>query len=351
MVRVMPFFLALTLPLVALAGSQAGGFWTFGALLVSFVVIPCLDVVGGMDLSNPLRTTPRGRGWDVPLYLCVPLQLLMIGHALWVLHGLSHETMESVGVILSTGVVAGGVGITVAHELMHRQGAVERAAAEILMTSVTYSHFCLEHVHGHHRRVATPEDPATSRFNESVYRFWLRAVVGGARSAWRIETQRVRRRPPKVWWSDRRWRYTAVLFAIYAGLGLIVSPWACWYLLSIGVVAFILLETINYIEHYGLVRATTGPGRYERVQPKHSWNASHRMSNRFLFNLARHSDHHYLASRPYERLKHYEDVPTLPASYSVMILVALVPPLWFRIMNPRVASWRPNTCDHAVIAG
>jgi alkane 1-monooxygenase len=223
---------------------------------------------------------------------------------------------------------------------MHRRARWARALAELLMTSVSYPHFCIEHVLGHHRHVATPRDPASARLGETVFAFYARCVVGSLCSAWSLERERLSRAGQRAGTlRDRRLRYGLLLAGAYGlagwsagGLGLLVFA-------AQSVVGFSLLEVINYLEHYGLGRRELVPGHYERVRPEHSWNASQRLSNHYLFNLARHADHHANASRPYERLRHQDDAPQLPAGYATMLLLALVPPLWFRVMNPRVADW------------
>ena len=238
------------------------------------------------------------------------------------------------------GIVAGGGGINVAHELMHRSAPLPRAAAEILMTLVTYPHFCVEHILGHHRNVATPEDPASARRGEMVYLFFLRTVFGGLRSAWHLEGQRVVKKKLRPFgWSDRRMRHPMLVVAVYAAVGLAFGWTGIAVFFGQSVVAVALLEVINYVEHYGLSRQQNPDGRYERVMPKHSWNSAHRLTGWYLFNLPRHADHHYEARRPYNELRHLEDSPQLPLGYATMVIIALVPPLWFWMMNPRVDQW------------
>jgi alkane 1-monooxygenase len=210
------------------------------------------------------------------------------------------------------------------------------------MTQVSYPHFCIEHVHGHHRHVATPADPASARRGENVFAFLLRSITGGLTSAWRIETARVRRLGDQAWsLRDRRLRMPLVAALVYVAVGALWGSAGVVIFFAQGAVAVTLLEVINYLEHYGLTRREIRPGTFERVGPEHSWNSSHRISNQYLFNLARHSDHHYLASRPYEALRHFDEgqAPQLPAGYASMLMVALVPPLWFRVMNPLVDEW------------
>jgi alkane 1-monooxygenase len=226
---------------------------------------------------------------------------------------------------------------------MHRRSPIDRALAEVMMTVISYPHFCVEHVYGHHRKVATREDAASSRFGETLYGFLPRTLWTSLRSFWEIETAIAKRKglslgSPR----DRRVRYPASVAAMY-GATYAVGGWASVIALAvIGAVAILVLETINYLEHYGLARARTKSGGYERVQPHHSWNSAHGLSSRFLFGLTRHADHHYLSSRPYAILRHHPDAPQLPHGYGAMFLIALVPPWWRRVMDPRVLALRPS---------
>lgn len=348
MTRVIPYFLVFMFPGLVALGVELGGLWTVLPVLVTFMLVPLLDELVPKDTDNPDESATKGKAdpkrwiFDVPLLLWVPAQLAMQVYVL-IRVGTGFESftaLELVGITLSTGVIAGAGGINIAHELMHRKGKLHRASAEILMTSVSYTHFCVEHILGHHRMVATPEDAASSRRGESIYRFYPRTVSHSLVSAWRLETQRCAKKGiPFYSPKDRRTRYLLVLAAVYAGVGLALGPLALGVFVAQGVVAFSLLEAINYIEHYGLARKRLDNGRYERVRPEHSWNSPHRVSNWYLFNLARHSDHHYLASREYDRLRHYDEVPQLPTGYAGMVLMALLPPLYFKVMDPLVDAW------------
>lgn len=338
-VRALPFALSLTMPMVVGLGIAWGGAWVLAATGFVFVLIPVLDAVAGHDRRNPAPDAPPLSGADALLWLWLPVQLSMIGAAVWTVGHGELGVLEGVGLALSLGLVAGAGGINVAHELMHRASPWARAAAEVLMTSVSYPHFCIEHVHGHHRHVATPLDPASATLGVPIQRFWRQSLVGSLRSAWRIEAKRRRERGLSAW-ADRRVRMIAGVVVAHAVALAVGGLGGVLFFAGQSLVAVLLLETINYIEHYGLRRAELGDGRYERVRPEHSWNASQRLTNWFLFNLQRHSDHHYLASRPYWALRHYEDVPQLPFGYATAVLVALVPPLWRRIMDPRVAAWQ-----------
>lgn len=339
--RASPYFLGFVVPILFVLGLRAGAWWTATGVVALFVVIPILEVALGRRTDNERVDDARDRiAFDLPLFLWISVQLVLIAWAIDTIVDAPWTAAQHVLAIVSLGAITGGLGITVAHELMHRTSAVHRALAEVLMSSVAYPHFLIEHVHGHHRNVATPLDPASSRLGEGLWAFLPRTLVGGLRSAWRIEADRLRRLGRGRWHaSNRMLRYAAVQVAIAAT---VASVWGLAGLAVWGgqaAVAIVLLEIVNYVEHYGLARASID-GRYERVQPWHSWNASHRLTNWLLFNLQRHSDHHFLASRPYDRLRHYDDVPQLPAGYATMVLVALVPPLWRRVMDPRVLAWR-----------
>lgn len=330
----------LLIPGSVLIGAWVGGAATFFTLVFVFVLTPMLDVVLGLDTNNDVpEPNARSLRYDLLLWLFVPVELALLGFGLHEASSGQRSSLELLGLALSTGVVTGALGITIAHELMHRPGRVEGALAEILMTAATYTHFCVEHVLGHHKNVATPADPASARRGQNVYQFVLGSVLGGLRSAWHLEGERVRRlglRPFGL--TDRRLRHPLLITSTYALVFFAFGPVGVLFMLVQSLAAIFLLESINYVEHYGLSRREVEPGRYERVQPHHSWNSSHRMSNWYLFNLPRHADHHFLASRPYFSLRHMEDSPQLPAGYGTMVLVAWAPPLWHRSMDPRVAA-------------
>ena len=226
----------------------------------------------------------------------------------------------------------------VAHELVHRVNSrLEPLLGRALLMTVCYMHWGIEHVVGHHRMVSTPEDPTSSRRGESFYAFWPRTVFGTMRSAVDIYAKKLKRQgrspmdPRNPLFQD-----IALPLLLGAGLGLAFGPLAVGFFFCQAVVAFSLLELVNYVEHYGLARKELSPGKYERVSPLHSWNASHWLTNRLLFMLQRHSDHHANPALRYQQLRHFDESPQLPAGYATMILLALVPPLWRRVMDPRI---------------
>lgn len=309
---------------LALATALRGPFLVLPTVVL-FGLIPALDQLLPQDHDN----TP-GSPWLRWLpFAFVPAHLATLGGALWTVGSLS--PIEQVALVISTG-FSGATAINVAHELMHRPGKVEQRLAEVLMASTSYTHFCIEHVQGHHKYVGTPRDAATARAGESLYAFLPRTLVGGLRSAWAIEVARGG--------SNRMIAYAVAQVVILAAISATLGPVGLAAFLGQSLVAILMLETINYLEHYGLSRAETAPGRYERVRPEHSWNSSHRVSNGVLLNLARHSDHHAYAARPFRELRHYDAVPQLPAGYSAMLILATIPPLWFRVMDARLARAR-----------
>jgi alkane 1-monooxygenase len=344
MTRALPHLAGFALPLALVLGARLGGPWTFLPMVLLLGLLPIVDWVVGLNLRNAGEEAPElgANPWFRAItWLWVPIQVATVAWAVDVVAAGGLTAVETSGLAISTGMIAGTVGITFAHELVHRPGAFERALGEILLATTSYAHFAIEHVYGHHRRVATPEDPATARAGETLYRFLPRCVAGSLASAWRFEVERLARRGRGRWHpSNRMIRYAATQVAMYAVVAGVWGLPGAAFLAAQAVLAFLLLETINYIEHYGLERRQVAPGKYERVRIWHSWNSSHRVSNWLLINLARHSDHHLVASKRYQVLDHLEEAPQLPAGYGAMFIAALVPPLWRRLMDPRVDEWR-----------
>lgn len=344
MIRALPHLAGFPLPLALVLGARLGGAWTLLPLVLLLGVLPIVDWLAGLNVRNAgedaeeLSANPWFRAIT---WLWVPAQIAMLLWAVDHVAAGAATPLELAGLTLSIGLIAGTIGITFAHELVHRSGAFELALGEVLLATTSYAHFAIEHVYGHHRRVGTPADPATARAGESLYRFLPRCVGGSLTSAWRFETDRLARRKRGRWHpSNRMLRYGATQVAMYAAVASFWGSRAAAFLAAQAVVAFLILETINYIEHYGLTRREVAPGRYERIAAYHSWNSSHRVSNWLLINLARHSDHHLAAAKRYQVLDHVAEAPQLPAGYAAMFIAALLPPLWRRLMDPRVAAWR-----------
>jgi alkane 1-monooxygenase len=345
------FALVFVIPALAALGLALGGLYPLLTAVLVFVLVPAADALLPPDRRNPDGDQlPAPWRFDVWLVLWIPAQLGLIGYGLHRVSSGALSPAEALAAATAVGLAAGGGGITIAHELMHRPARWARAGAEVLMTSVTYAHFSVEHVLGHHKNVATPLDPASSRRGEGLYAFLPRTLLGGLTSAWRLEGRRCRSLGIPAWsLRNRRLRYALTTLASYAAVAALAGPAGVAFFAAQSLVAVLLLETINYVEHYGLARQAVAPTRYERVRPAHSWNSPHRVSGLLLFNLPRHADHHYLAHRPYPILRHLEDSPQLPAGYAAMVLLALVPPLWRRVMDPRVDAWNAPKVDAAVL--
>lgn len=323
------------------------GFFTFGILffitlvgilfpeplnllpiLFVFIFIPLVDMVLGTVKTNP--TIDQENHWKKMRVWGPALYLYSITHFVVLILGslkamVTFSNLELAILSINAGLYTGGLGITVAHELCHKKERLPRFIADLLLSSVWYQHFAVEHVRGHHLNVSTPEDPASARKNENIYKFLFRTLSGSFLHALKLDSKAVMK--------------GILMAAIFTTLFALIGKKALIFFVIQSIVAIILLELVNYVEHYGLHRKQLPNGRYEKVLPIHSWNSSHRFSNSMLFNLQRHSDHHALAHLPYTILKHHEEAPQLPSGYPAMILLALIPPAWFTFMNPKVESW------------
>jgi len=342
----LPFWLSLGLfPLMALAAARGG--WAVALPpLYAWGLFTLLDALTGRNEDNADPATPDAAlTWYRALTLVwFPLQLALLLALLAYVPRAGHLGLgERLGLFFGMGVVSGTIGINYAHELMHQRNRLERALADLLLASVLYSHFRSEHLRVHHPWVGTPRDAVTARYNEGFHRFFPRVLVECRRSAFAAERALLARRG-LPWWhrSNPYWRYWA-LQAGFVAAALLLGGWAGLglFLWQAGVAVW-QLELTNYVEHYGLTRRHLGGGKYEHVLPRHSWNADHRATNWLLINLQRHSDHHCKPDRRFPLLQTHDrdEAPQLPLGYPVMTALAMVPPLWRRVMNPRLRAWR-----------
>lgn len=342
----LPFWMSfLLVPLAWVSATQGG--WTVLLLpLVTWYLFSALDWIGGLNLSN---ADPQTLDADLLWYrlltlLWVPVQFVTIFALIWYVSGADHlSTLEKLMVFFGVGVITGTIGINYSHELMHQKDRLERFVGDVLLAMVLYSHFRSEHLLVHHRYVGTPRDPVTARYGESFFRFYPRVLRQSLRSSFAAEKDKLARKDrPWTDFANPFWRYWALQGGML-GLAFLLGGWAGLglFLMQAGV-AIWQLELVNYVEHYGLTRKHLGDGKYEHVRPHHSWNAAHKVSNWLLINLQRHSDHHYKPDRRFPLLQTHsaEDAPQLPYGYPVMTIAAMVPPLWWRVMNPRVRRWR-----------
>lgn len=346
------FFSALILPFLLVSGYYLGGLNLFLIHGFVFILVPLMDYAISTDKSNvpfsAVNAVAHDYFYKFVTFFWVHVQLGVLFWAFYAVSTAPFNWWEWIAFVSGTALITGGVGITVAHELGHKPEKIEQFYSKVLLMTVCYMHFIIEHNRGHHVRVATPEDPATSRFGESFYGFWIRSVRDGYLSAWDLEVDRLRKKGVSVW----SFKNQMVQFAIWplVFVGLAFAGFSIWidrlvweipvFFFAQSLLGFSLLEIVNYLEHYGMERKKLANGTYEKVTPIHSWNASHIVSNFLLFQLQRHSDHHAFAYKRYQVLNHYDESPQLPAGYSAMIIVALFPPLWFSMMNPRLEKWK-----------
>lgn len=342
----LPFWVSLGMVPVAVLGMVIGG-WAVALLpLYSWGLFSLLDAIGGLNTENSSPDIPDDQIFAHTLITLIwfPVQLGLLCVMLWYVPRADHlDPAEKTALFFGMGVVSGTIGINYSHELMHQKSRIERWLADLLLASVLYSHFRSEHLRVHHLYVGTPRDPVTARYNEGFHRFFPRVLRQCHVSAWRAEVSMLARKS-QPWYhqSNPYWRYV-MLQSAFLILAVSLGGW-------LGLALFLFqafsaiwqLELVNYIEHYGLTRRHLGNGKFEHVLPRHSWNAAHRASNWLLINLQRHSDHHYKPDRRFPLLQTYtaEDAPQLPHGYPLMTMAAMIPPLWKRIMNPRVKAWR-----------
>lgn len=310
-------------------------------LVYSFIIIPLIEVFLNADEDNlsvaeeeMVRKDPF---YDWLLYMVVPVQYVALVIFLFQAGQPGQPWYDIAGKIGVMGLLCGVFGINVAHELGHRTRRHETTMAKMLLLTSLYLHFYIEHNKGHHKKVATPMDPSSARLGEMVYSFYLRSIFLGYVSAWRISNREAGRKGySAISFHNEMFVYQVVQVAFLAIIFLIFGALVMLMFFAAAIMGILLLETVNYIEHYGLQRKAIAHGKYERAMPAHSWNSNHIIGRVMLFELSRHSDHHYLASRKYQVLRHHDDSPQMPTGYPGMMLLSLVPPLWFRVMNKKV---------------
>ena len=344
--KALPFWISLLFLPVVWWVCRTGGWAILSLPAGAMALFVLIDVIAGATQESlDLETDEADLFWYRLITLIwAPLQFLMTFGALGlVVSSDTLSTLEKWGIFVGVGFVAGAIGIVYAHELMHQKPKIERLMGDVLMCMVLYGHFRTEHLLVHHRYVGTPRDAVTARYNESFYRFFIRVLPGSLISAFRAEREKLAR-AGLPWWSSRNpfWTYWT-LQSGFLILSFLIGGWiGLWLFATQAFIAVFYLELINYVEHYGLTRKHLGEGKYEHVKPRHSWNSDYKVSNWLLINLQRHSDHHYKPDRRFPLLQTYgsQDAPQLPNGYPFIAALALVPPAWRRVMNPRVRKWR-----------
>ena len=342
-IRAFKYASPLIIYIGAIHSFNVTGWQVWMPLIYAWIIIPLTELLLRPDSSNmnaaEEELAKADKSYDALLYLMVVLQYVALYKFLF---AMSHDTMTWVdiaGRIWVMGLLCGTIGINVGHELGHRVNVFEQTLAKMLLLTSLYMHFYIEHNRGHHKRVATPEDPSSARYGEWIYTFYFRTIIFSYLSAWHIANNETKKKGKPVISLHNEMiqfhliqiAFVTLIFFIFGWLGII-------YFFAAAMIGILLLETVNYIEHYGLQRKQIDDGRYERAMPEHSWNSDHVIGRLMLFELSRHSDHHYLASRKYQLLRHHDNSPQMPTGYPGMMILSLVPPVWFWVMNRRIIS-------------
>lgn len=323
------YLLSFTIPLSILTSFIFKEGCSYLAVLYAFGLLPFLELIFPILKTNlsfeQQYVWKQDKYFDYILWIMVPIQYGLLFMYCQIMGSVNLQFYELIGLTLAMGLGCGVLGINVAHELGHRNNLFEQTLAKMLLSTSLYWHFFIEHNKGHHKNVSTPRDPETSRLNETLYAFWFRSIKDSFVGAFHIDR-------------NEMIKSLVIQSLLPISIYFIWGSLAFWGFLISALIGIILLESVNYIEHYGLTRKEVAPGRYEKVLPKHSWNADNPLSRAVLFDLSRHSDHHAHVNKKYQTLSHYDSSPQMPTGYPGMILLSLIPPLWFRIMNKKIQS-------------
>ncbi len=349
------YLLAIITPLIPLgsaymAVAQDNGLWFWFTVVFLYGMLPVADHLFGEDRANPsddMVSELKGKAYYVNImYLATAIHWVSLVGVAYAVSAYDWSWLSILGAALSAGIL-NGLGLVAGHEMGHKVSDRKQVtAAKIMLATSGYGHFYIEHNKGHHKDVATPEDPASSRLGESIYQFVRREIPGAFRRAWQLEAQRLHRQGKSEWTLENEILQPAILtISAYTLMLAYFGPVMIPFLIISAGYGWWQLTCANYVEHYGLLRLKQENGRYERCQPHHSWNSNHKASNLVLLHLQRHSDHHAHPTRPYQVLRDYDDVPSLPSGYPLMFLVAMIPPLWFNVMDRKVVDWAGGDLD------
>ena len=335
------YLFAYTIPLSTYVSFYLGGYFSFFTLGYAFILIPSLELMLNETDRKYSEDEKEDRLknflFDIMLYLNLPIVFILLAYGLNKLIVNSYETYEVIGLIFSLGILLATNAINVAHELGHRKNVFDKTLSKLLFLPCLYMHFYLEHNLGHHKNVGTQEDPATARYNQNLFHFWIESVIKQYFNAWSIQL-RLLNIEKRSFFSIKNDMFFYTIFQIFYLIFLfqIVGLIGMIYGIIVAIISFLFLETINYIEHYGLKRKKLPSGRYERVEKFHSWNSNHIVGRIVLYELTRHSDHHYKSNKKYQILENINESPQLPFGYPTSMLLSFFPPLWFYVMNKRV---------------
>jgi alkane 1-monooxygenase len=340
-IRVFKYLSPITIYVLAYLAFTSTGWLTWSPMIYVWIIIPLVELLIKPDEKNmnaaEEEVAKKDKLYDFMLYFFVLIQFVALYIFLNSFQQAGLTSWDIVGRICTMGLLCGTFGINVGHELGHRVNVFEENLAKASLLTSLYMHFFIEHNKGHHKNVATPQDPSSARYNEPVYLFYFRTIIFSYLSAWKIANTDLQKKGlPAVHWKNEMIQAHVIQLVFVALIFFSFGTTVTLYFLGAAFMGILLLETVNYIEHYGLQRKQTTPGKYERAMPQHSWNSDHVLGRLMLFELSRHSDHHYLASRKYQILQHHNNTPQLPTGYPGSMLLSLVPPLWFYVMNRRI---------------
>jgi alkane 1-monooxygenase len=342
--RSLKFSLAYLTPVIVLVSLYSGNYWSYSAVVVLFVIIPFIELFTKGSTNNldkiEEEIAKEDKVYDWLLYGLVPLQYIILIYFLVQISDTSLPLYFKIGATTAFGMSCGILGINAAHELGHRTTWYEQLMSKMLLLTTLYMHFFIEHNRGHHKNVSTDADPASSRFGETVYAFYFRTIWGSWMSAWHLEAEKLKRNNLPFWSiKNEMLKFQIIQLILLISIGLVFGGTTLLFFIVGSLIGILLLETVNYIEHYGLRRKKNGD-KYERTLPIHSWNSNHPLGRLILLELSRHSDHHYMASRKYQILRHFDESPQMPTGYPGMLLLSLFPPLWFKLMHRRIDTYR-----------
>ena len=351
-IKSIKYILVYLTPAVVIFSLWAGGYWSYTALIILFGLMPLLELLTTGSTSNLSAIeediVQKDIIYDLLLYGLMPVQYFTMIYFFYQVSDDSVPMFAKIGMNIAFGLSCGILGINAAHELGHRNTWYEQMMSKMLLLTTLYMHFFIEHNRGHHKNVSTDEDPASSRYGETVYAFYFRTIKDSWFSAWHLEKDRLQKTGKHFWSFHNEMLRFQILQLTLVGLVYFIFGWQTllFYLLSAGT-GCLLLETVNYIEHYGLRRKKIG-NRYERTLPIHSWNSNHPLGRLLLLELSRHSDHHFLANRKYQILRHFDESPQMPKGYPGMMILSLIPPLWFKVMHRQIDTYKATQMGEAL---
>jgi len=343
--RVLKYASIFIAPAIGIISLTYTGWLAWALPIYAFAFIPLVELFLPASQQNMSaaeeEVAKNDRLYDWLLYLIVPVQYTLLVYFFYAMSQPGLSTFDIAGKVFTMGIGCGIFGINVAHELGHRAKASEKIMAKMLLLTSMYMHFIIEHNRGHHKNVSTDDDPASSRLNEPLYTFLFRSVIFSYLSAWNLEHNRLRKKGIALLsFQNEMIRFTLIQTAFVASIFIFLGATLTLYFLMAAIIGFLLLEVVNYIEHYGLRREKLDSGRWSKVTQHHSWNSNYALGRLMLFELTRHSDHHYKASRKYQILRHFDDSPQMPYGYPAMMLLSFIPPLFFTIMNKQVDAYQ-----------